>query len=198
MPAGTPLAPGRIPGRFAGLRRFPQGEIHRVVLLFLRLHPRSHPQFIHALAREFSIVLERADIVEHIAVPGPVSQVLVKQQRDHLDNLLHILCGLGLLVGNHHIQGGKILVHGLDETLSQGIERLAVRQGAIDDLVVYVGDVARVIHLVAAKTQIARHHVEHQNHAGVTDMAVVVHSDAADIHARPAGFDRLEFFLFPR
>jgi hypothetical protein len=48
------------------------------------------------------------------------------------------------MVRRQHAQGEAVLVHGVDEALGQGGERLAVLGGALDDLVVDVGDVADV------------------------------------------------------
>src|ERR1700741_749972 len=64
-----------------------------------------------------------------------------------------------------------------------------------NDLVVDVGDVTHVGEPVTAMTQVAAHHVEHQQHARMADVHVVVHGESADIHAQRAGLDRPELFL---
>jgi hypothetical protein len=72
---------------------------------------------------------------------------------------------------------------------------LAVLGGTADDLVVDVGDVAHVGEAEAAVTQIAAHHVEHQQHARMTHVHVVVHRKSAHVHAQRPRLDRLQQLL---
>ena len=46
--------------------------------------------------------------------------------------------------------------------------------------------------------QVAAHHVEHHQHAGIADVEVVVDRHAAAVHAHVAGLDGLQFLLFAR
>ena len=69
--------------------------------------------------------------------------------------------------------------------------------GALDDLVVDVGDVAHIGHVVAARPQPAADHVEHHHHARMAEVAVVVHGHAAHVHAHLAGFDGRENLFVP-
>jgi hypothetical protein len=62
--------------------------------------------------------------------------------------------------------------------------------GAADDLVVDVGDVAHIGHAQAAGLEPALHHIKRHHHARMADVAQVVHRHAADIHAYMAGLDR--------
>jgi len=67
--------------------------------------------------------------------------------------------------------------------------------GAVDDLVVDVGDVADEGHLEAAPQQMAADGIEHHQHAGMPHMAEVVHSDAADVHPHLARGQRTQGLL---
>ena len=78
----------------------------------------------------------------------------------------------------------------LDEASGNRVDRLAVLGGAPDDLVVDVGDVADVGDAVAARAQPAPHHVEHHHEARMPEVQVVVHGDAADVHADVARLQR--------
>ena len=70
-----------------------------------------------------------------------------------------------------------------------------VLDGAADDLVVDVGDVAHVGDIEAGGAQPALHHVEHQHEARMAEVAVVIDGDAAHVHAHPARLDRDEILL---
>ena len=73
-----------------------------------------------------------------------------------------------------------------------------VLRGALDDLVVDIGDVAHVGDLVAAGAQPARHDVEHHHEARMAEVTVVIDRNAANVHAHLAWNDRLEFLFFAR
>ena len=64
--------------------------------------------------------------------------------------------------------------------------------GAVDDLVVDVGDVADVVDLEAARAQMARHQIEGDEGAAVADVDEVVDRRAADVEADLAGHERRE------
>jgi len=72
-------------------------------------------------------------------------------------------------------------------------------RGAPDDLVVHVREVAHVGDVVAAGAQRAQQRVEGYVHARVADVAVVVHGDAADVHAHAVAlvWTRRENLLLP-
>jgi hypothetical protein len=69
---------------------------------------------------------------------------------DHVEHLRHELGGARLMVGRCTPSASAVLVHGVDEALGQRREWFAVLGGALDDLVVDVGDVAHVGDMPAA------------------------------------------------
>ncbi len=97
-----------------------------------------------------------------------------------------------------HAQRGRILVHGLNETAGQLRDRLAVLDGALDDLVIDVGDIAHISNVQSRLAQPALHHIEHHHHPSVTKMAIVVDRHAADVHADLAWFDWRKRLLLTR
>jgi hypothetical protein len=80
--------------------------------------------------------------------------------------------------------------------VGQLADGLAVFLRAADDLVVDVGDVAHVVQLIAAGAQPARDHVEHHHHAGMAQMAKVIHGHAAHVHVDMTRSDRNESLRF--
>jgi hypothetical protein len=91
--------------------------------------------------------------------------------------------------GRQDAQRGRIFVHRLDEAAGQLAHRLAVLDGALDDLVVDVGDVADVLDLVARSLEPAVDDVEGHHHPGVTDVAVIVDRHPAHVHIDLAGLE---------
>src|SRR5215207_2794800 len=86
----------------------------------------------------------------------------------------------------------------LDEALRQRLRLDTLGMGAIDDLVVDVGEVLDVPHLVAAMLEVAADHVErHQGHS-MADMCAVVGRHPADVHADLPWLDRSQRLLAPR
>ncbi|MNR14934.1 hypothetical protein D3C85_1314340 [compost metagenome] len=100
--------------------------------------------------------------------------------------------GARLLVRAQDIEACLVLVHGGDHAIDQRLEGLAVVVGALDDLVVDVGDIAHIGHLIATLAQPAGDHVERHHHPRVTDMAEVVNRHAAHVHAHLVVHQRFE------
>src|SRR5487761_1932702 len=173
----------------------PQHEIERVLLARIDLHALARTQLVQRLARELAVAGEFAHGVIDIAARALISKALRLQ---HFDDFLHAVDefrGAGLVIGFLHAQGRRVLVHVADEALSQLADAFPVLNSAADDLVVDVGDVAYVGDIEAGGAQPALHHVEYQHEARMAQMAVIVDSDAAHVHAHPARLDRDEILL---
>ncbi|KAG0736175.1 hypothetical protein G6F24_018449 [Rhizopus arrhizus] len=70
--------------------------------------------------------------------------------------------------------------------------------GAADDFVVNVRDVADVIDSQPAGAQPALHDVERDQHAGMAKMAEVIHGHATHVHAHLTSLGRFERFFGTR
>jgi len=197
VPARTPLAPGGIPRRLAGLGRLPQREIERVALARLKALAigaklavaRFH--LVDVATRKLTVGGIRAHAEVHIAFDLVGVTVIdeLLNKRDHVGNLA---CGARAHVGVEH--AGR--VHVVDERLGVLSGNLcstsALFTCAFDDLVVDVGDILHKRHVEAAPDEVAANHVEADKRARVTDVDAVVHGRAADVHADLAGLLRLE------
>ena len=195
VPAGPTRAPRRFPRRLAGLRGLPQHEVERIALGLVHLDARAGAQVREPLAGEPAVRLELRDRVVDVAVVGGVRVALVDEPLHHRDDLRDVLGRARLVVAERHAERRAVLVVGADEALGQRLHRLAVLLRALDDLVVDVGDVADERDVVAGRQQVAAHDVEHDQHARVAEVAVVVDRDAADVHADLARLERREGFL---
>ena len=194
VPAGAALAPRRGPERLAGFGGLPEREVERVFLDVVDVDSRAGLQVLDRLVAELAVVLELQRAVVHVAV-DLVGVALVDERRDEVDDLLDVFGGLrvhGRLADAERVRVGEVLGDVLFRDLLAGDALLV---GALDDLVVHVGEVLHERHLVAAVLQIAAQHVEHDDRARVADVDVVIHRRAAGIHAHFARLDRHELFL---
>ena len=104
--------------------------------------------------------------------------------------------GFGFYIGALHAERVGIFVHGGDKFLRERVDTDATFVGAGNDFVVYVGDVAHIGERVAVLAQPAGNYVKHHQHAGVPEVAVVIHGHAAHIHAHVLRVERDKgFFL---
>ena len=192
---GRPGPHGRRPRGLAGLRVLPHHEVERIVLELVDLHARARARFVDASSRERAVGRELAHRVHDVAVLRPVGVALVDERLRHRDDLGDVLGGARLRIGRLQAEQRAVLVHGGDEAARERPPVLAVLRRALDDLVVDVRDVAHVGDGIAARAQIALHQIEHGEHARVAQVDVVVHGDAADVHAHFVAAQRLELGL---
>ena len=196
VPTGTALAPGARPAGLAGLGGLPQGKVERVVLVLVLLDARANHEVVDVAARDLTVVGIAAHGKVHVAVIGGVGMALLDERLDHGDHGADLLGSAGAHIGIKHVGGA----HDADELAGKLRRDLgggtALLVGALDDLVVDVGEVLGKRDLVAARDEPAADHVEADERAGVTDVDVVVDCGAAHVHADLAGLDGLELFLF--
>jgi len=176
--------------RLGGLGAFPQHEVQGVVLAVQHGHAFSRMQLVEGFARELAVAGKLAHGIVDVPVGHPVSQATFLKLADDAQHLRHVIGGAGLVRGSLDAQRIRVLVQGFDHAVGQGPNGLAVVKGALDDLVVNVGDVAHVGHPKAAGTQPALHHIKRHHGAGMTQVTEVIDRHAADVHAHMTGFER--------
>jgi len=186
VPAGAAGAEVAGPLHVLGLAllgALPQHRVQRVVLAVEHGHALAGMQLVQRLARELAVAGELAHRVVHVAVGRAVGQALVFQGGDHREHLRHVLGGARLVRGALDAQRVGILVQRVDHAVGEAADAFLVLHRTLDDLVVHVGDVAHVVHAIAARLEPALHHVEGDHRAGVAEVAVVVDGHAAHVHA---------------
>src|SRR5690606_17919227 len=103
---------------------------------------------------ERAVAVEGVDLEIHGAVFGAVGVALALEDGDHVDLLGDVGGGGGLDVGRQAVEGGAVGVEFVGPFLGDGGERAAFLAGAVDGLVVHVGEVAHVVVLVGDKFEL--------------------------------------------
>ena len=194
MPAGPARTPGAVPGRFAGLGGFPQGEVHGIALVLPGGDACAGAHLVHVAFAQLQVVGKLLHGKVDVAV-GRIGKAAIHQSLHQADDLVDMFRGLGLASRGQQAEAVHVLVEGANEFFRQFPAADAALVGALDDLVVHIRVVAYVVHLVAEIAQVTIDDVEHDVGAGMADVAVVVDGDSADVHADLAGLQGLEFLL---
>ena len=118
-----------------------------------------------------------------IAVAGHVGMAAGHQIPHQLQDLLDVLGGAGLDGGPLDVQTVGVLQVLVGIVLGHLRHGNALFLGAVDQLVVNVGDVGDKNHLVAPVFQVAAQRIEHHQRAGVAHVDIVVDRGATDVDA---------------
>ena len=137
--------------------------------------------------------LQRAEI--DVAARDSVGVTLVHQGPDQVNDLVHRLGRPGVNGGRADAKGLGVLEVLGDILLRDLAGGNTLLVGALDDLVVHVGEVLDKGDLIATVLQIAAQNVKEDDRAGVADVNQVVNGGAAGVHAHLARLDRDKFLL---
>ena len=191
---GRPFAPRARPVRLAGLGGLPEREVERVALAVVGIDAGHGVHLVDVAAGQLAVAREAAHREVHVAVDR-VGVAALDEPLDHLDHAGDRLGGLGALGGVLDAERA----HRRDERLGVLLGDLgggaALFVGAVDDLVVDVGDVLDEPDVVALVLEVAADHVERQERPRVADVDVVVDRRAADVHRDLAGLARDELLF---
>ena len=192
MPARPPLPPRRIPRRLARLGSLPEHEVERVVLRLVDLDALASAQVVERLSRQLAVAREPPHRVVHVAVVGRVRKPALRSSDSIMSSMpRHVLAWRAARdPASARPSAAASSSIARMKRVGQRLDRFAVLAGALDDLVVDVGDVANVGDVVAADARSQRRTTSNTTmHAGMTEVAVVVDGHAADVHAHFARHD---------
>ena len=186
VPARAAAPPGRVPARQIVAGGLPQHEVAGAALVRRHLDPGTGEHLVGVAAGQLAVAWEGVDREQHVAF-GRVGVAGVDQPPDHLHHLRDVRGGRRFDVRREvavHPERGHVLAVGGGETVGDRRDRHAGRARGGVDLVVDVGDVARVAQRAVAPPQQGGEHPEHHRAARVADMHVVVDRGPADVHGR--------------
>ncbi|MBA7561529.1 hypothetical protein ES708_03167 [subsurface metagenome] len=118
------------------------------------------------------------------AAAGGIGKALVNQAGYYLNDFWHLLGGAGIDVSLRldDIQGFHIFLKTVGVLLGKLGGGNAALVGAVDNLVVDIGDVLHVLDPVIAEPEVAPDDIKDDIAHGVADVGVVVGGDAADVY----------------
>ena len=191
MPARAAPPPGAVPAGLVIRGRFPQHKVAGVALVVRDLNARAGQHVGQRPPRQAPVVRHRLDGEQHMArrLVGVLPGDQRLNEREHGADVLR--CAR-LKARRQGVQGGHIFAILVGKLPRYGVDtRIALTRGG-DDLVVDIGDVARVDHLVEQRAQQAIQGVENHHRPGVADMRQVVDRRPAHVQGHPMLIDRHE------
>ena len=200
MPPRPPPAPGRLPPRLIVGGWLPQDEIHRILLVGCHLDPRAGDHVVDRPPRQLTVIGVGPHPEQHMALRR-IGMAARDQILDHRDHAADMLGRLRLLEPRVlrivHAQRRHVLMKPLRRGPRQLVDRDPALARAVDDLVLYIGDVAHIGHMPRPEEMLQQpiQHVEHHHRPRVAQMRPVIDGGAADIHPHVAGVDRFKDLL---
>ncbi len=195
VPARPAFSPGAVPGRLAGLRLFPEDEVHRVFLGLGGLDPRAGHHLVGAAPGQLAVIDHFSDSKKDVAADR-IPVAFIDKALRHGDDFRYGLGGFGGEVRAQVIERVHVLEVPGGVLFRELFHRDSEAVGVVDDIVLDVGDVFHVPDFIAAELQVPPHDIEEDIAQGVPDMRVAVGVDAADVH-RDHIAERFEFFFLP-
>ena len=120
---------------------------------------------------------------------------LLNQDLDQPDDIRDVLCGLGFDVGRSNSEEFHVLLVSEKIFLCNFCRCFPFFRGSFDDLVVHVREVSHVRDVIPVEPKIVPDDVEDERAPGMTKVRIVVHRDAASIHADGLRLQRLKDLL---
>ena len=140
---GRPRPQGESQPGSACVRRLPQHEIHRVLLVGRHFHPRAGDHLVQRAARQLAVIGLGGNIEQHMAFRR-IGMAGGDQLFDHGDHLGDMLGGARRHGRRQIAQRRHIFVIDARGLFGQFADGDAALGGARVDLVVHVGDVADI------------------------------------------------------
>ncbi len=118
--------------------------------------------------------------------------VAVDEPGDELDHLVDVAGGARVDVGAADAEGVEVIEEAAHDGLGELLEGDALAAGAIDGLVVDIGQVHDELDVEALPLEVPMEQVVEEEGAVVPDVRELVDGGTAGVHAGGAGLDRIE------
>ena len=157
------------------------------------LDPGAGDHVVQAAAGQLAIARVGLGIEQDVTLGG-IGRALGHQIGDHRQHLGDMVGGAGREGRRQGAQGRRVLRIDLCVAVGDGLDRRALGGGLGVDLVIHVGDVARIDHRLGAveMAQQAKQHVEDHHRPAVADVDRIIDGGPAYIHRHPVRIPRNE------
>ncbi|VTR64010.1 hypothetical protein DESC_120102 [Desulfosarcina cetonica] len=183
---------------FRQARAFEQGEIAGVVLFVLfQVHGGANADFVDIHARQLAVRLVAGNI-EIDRAQFLVGIALLDQPFGQVHHVVHMLAGLGVMIGRLDAQDGQILVKGLDVHVGESFEGHPRGLGSVNGLVVQVGDVHHLIDRVSPVGQVTGQQIGKDEAPRLAHLQAGMGRGAAGVHGHLARVGRQEGLFLAR
>ena len=194
MPARAAIAPGARPGGLAGLSRFPQRKVHRILLAVVHVHTRASHHILNITTGQLAIMLKFFYAIENVAVHY-ISIAIINQALYGANDILDMLGYARINMRTAYIQLIHYFKIGIDVTVADVEPLHALFVGSVDDFVIHIGEVLHMGYIIALVLQEAANYVPGYEGARIADMGMVVGGNAAHINIGLTGSHGNEFFF---
>ena len=182
---GRPGPIGRLPEMFAGLGRFPEREVARVVLVVaVHIHARAGLHAGHINFRKLAVRRKFRDAKIGRSVAG-IGESLFGEPLDQLHHVVDVLGGPRDVFGRLEVQRAPVIEIGLNIFVGVLADAHARRRGFLDDAVVHVGEVHHLNDAKALRFQIPPQNILKNKCAEVTDVREIVDRRARRCSSAP-------------
>ena len=182
MPAGTPFSPWTRPAGFTGLCSLPKGKIKRIALLGIDLNALACTKLIKIATRQHAIVVIRSHREVHVSRRHCVGKSLINEGFDHLNHGIDFMRGARANVGIKNVKAVHLLNEGSRVFLRNLLRRTPLLKSTIDNLIVNVRQILCKGNLVSCMHKVTAYYIKRQERACITDMYLIIHRRATDIH----------------
>mgnify|MGYP006893776415 CR=1 FL=1 len=169
MPTGSAFAPWGVPGGFAWFGGFPENEVERGAFLVVDFNARARTfEHVFAGATNKLTVFLRCGRVEIDALAfDDIGRIVIEEFLDGGDHAVDEVGGSRVDIGGEHIEAGHLAVVQIGVFDGYFGFGAAFASGALDDVVVDVGDVGRKGDVVSGVGEESPDVVEHHTQASM-------------------------------
>ena len=195
VPAGSSVAPRRLPIRLPGLCVLPKSKIHRLLFQFADIDSSASFKILERLMRKLAVFMEffRAEI--HVTVNG-ISIAFFNQSRNNRNNFINIFCGFRVIARFTDIHALCVFPELLNIFFGDFLKGKTFFVCTADNFIVDIGKILNKGNLIASVFKIAAKNIENAKRTGITDMDKIIYRRTAGVNFEFARRYRNQFLLF--
>ena len=198
VPTWTTFSPRAWPARLTRLCSLPECKVKWIAFLVINLNALTCAKLIKIATRKHTIAVVRTNREVHVARRHRVSVTLLNQRLNHLEHGFNLVRCARTNIWIQNIEPMHLLNERLRKLFRNLLSSPSLLNGALNNLVVNIGQVLSKGDLKTLMHQITANNVKREEGTGVSDVNLIVNRRTAHVHADFALVDWLELFFFMR